>query len=153
SHKAPSAGQKVQLGENAPITREGAGPVPDESLAAESIKSGGAFSENRGAIPGSGPQRDPGAGAPYTRGEPPKDLRSRDESQGGSGDALENQKSYAGPAPTYVLSREFMKDKKGPHGKNLKEGGFEGSGTDGGPLPEPGSMEDPARLAELNLIA
>jgi hypothetical protein len=46
-----------------------------------------------------------------------------------------------------------MKDKKGPHGKNLKEGGFEGSGTDGGPLPEPGSMEDPARLAELNLIA
>ncbi|KAK4229422.1 hypothetical protein QBC38DRAFT_472349 [Podospora fimiseda] len=32
-----------------------------------------------------------------------------------------------------------------PHGKNLKEGGFEGSGTEGGSLPEPGSKDDPGR--------
>ncbi|KAG7286365.1 hypothetical protein NEMBOFW57_008674 [Staphylotrichum longicolle] len=51
-----------------------------------------------------------------------------------------------GPAPTYVNSQRY-RDPAGPHGKNLKEGGFEGSGTEAGPLPEPGSMEDPSRAA------
>ena len=120
---------------------EGAGAVVDESLAAESIREGGGFAANRAAEPGSGPARDPRAGAPNTRGEPHK----------GEG-ALENQQSYAGTAPSYASSGEFMKDTKGPHGKNLTEGGFQGSGTDGGVLPEPGSQQDPARVAENSMM-
>ena len=44
-------------------------------------------------------------------------------------------------------------DKKGPHGKNLNEGGFQGSGTDGKPLPEPMSEQDPSRLALRGMVS
>lgn len=67
-----------------------------------------------------------------------KETSSSSQQQG-----LEGQ---GGPAPTYVNSQRY-RDPAGPHGKNLKEGGFEGSGTEAGPLPEPGSMEDPSRVA------
>jgi hypothetical protein len=63
--------------------------------------------------------------------------------------SIENQQAYGGAAPTYVSNQRY-RDPGGPHGKNLTEGGFEGSGTEGGPLPEPGSMDDPSRVAQAN---
>ncbi|KAK4126683.1 hypothetical protein N657DRAFT_687117 [Parathielavia appendiculata] len=55
-------------------------------------------------------------------------------------------------APSYVPNQRY-RDPAGPHGKNLTEGGFEGSGTEGGPLPEPGTMDDPTRVATRDLKA
>lgn len=52
-HRNPTHGQKVTTdpaGRNNPI-REGAGPVTSDSLAAESIRQHGGFSENRDAAP------------------------------------------------------------------------------------------------------
>ncbi|KAH6613795.1 hypothetical protein B0J18DRAFT_460657 [Chaetomium sp. MPI-SDFR-AT-0129] len=54
--------------------------------------------------------------------------------------------SQPAAAPTYVAS-QYIRNPAGPHGKNLHEGGFEGSGTAEGELPEPGSIEDPGRAA------
>ncbi|KAK3294990.1 uncharacterized protein B0H64DRAFT_476359 [Chaetomium fimeti] len=65
---------------------------------------------------------------------------------------LESQSSYGGAAPTYLAGQRH-RDPAGPHGKNLTEGGFEGSGTEAGPLPEPGSAEDPARAASRGMRA
>lgn len=45
-----------------------------------------------------------------------------------------------------------MSDKSSPHGKNIKEGGFAGSGTEGG-MPEPGSKKDPGRVALKDMLA
>ena len=61
-------------------------------------------------------------------------------------------KAYGGPAPTYIDAQR-MRDPGGPRGKNLTEGGFEGPATVEGPLPEPGSAEDPGRLAQRDLRA
>lgn len=48
SSTAAGHGQKVDLGENAPVKTEGAGIVASESLAAESNREGGEFASNRG---------------------------------------------------------------------------------------------------------
>ncbi|KAL1844906.1 hypothetical protein VTK73DRAFT_1533 [Phialemonium thermophilum] len=68
----------------------------------------------------------------------------------GQQDELKNQESYAGTAPTYV-NAQYMRDKGGPHGKNLKEGGFEGEGPGDSINAEPGSEQDPARVAERDM--
>ncbi|KAK0615045.1 hypothetical protein B0T17DRAFT_540930 [Bombardia bombarda] len=132
---SPGAGQKVTP-TNPPTTQESAGAIDASSLAAESIRSGGAFSSNRGAIPGSSPAQDD---------------RKRAPGQGGTSASgtLANQESYGGVAPSYVNSAP--QDHSGPHGRNLTEGGFAGSGTAGGRLPEPGSKQDPSRMAELKM--
>ncbi|KAH6686465.1 hypothetical protein F5X68DRAFT_16130 [Plectosphaerella plurivora] len=46
-NKQPTHGTKVDLGKDAPVTEEGPGNVKSESLAAESTKEGGGFSENK----------------------------------------------------------------------------------------------------------
>jgi hypothetical protein len=61
--------------------------------------------------------------------------------------ALENQSSYAGPAPTYV-NNQYNEYEGGPKGKNLKEGEFEGEGPGDSINAEPGSEMDPGRGAE-----
>ncbi|RGP63401.1 hypothetical protein FLONG3_9890 [Fusarium longipes] len=48
AHRNPTHGQKVDLGQNAPVKEEGAGKVASESLAAESIQEGGVFASNEG---------------------------------------------------------------------------------------------------------
>ena len=53
-------------------------------------------------------------------------------------------------APTYV-NKQYTRDQAGPHGKNLQEGGFEGSGPGKSIQAEPGSKDDPARLAEQKM--
>ncbi|KAH6842562.1 hypothetical protein B0I37DRAFT_199273 [Chaetomium sp. MPI-CAGE-AT-0009] len=71
-----------------------------------------------------------------TRGQGTGGGKKASESGTGTGTGgLETQQSHRGAAAG------------GPHGKNLTEGGFEGSGTEAGPLPEPGSAEDPGRAA------
>ncbi|GAB1316235.1 hypothetical protein MFIFM68171_06445 [Madurella fahalii] len=62
-----------------------------------------------------------------------------------------------GDAPSYAHGSHYDREMGGggvgrPHGKNLHEGGFEGSGTAEGALPEPGSMDDPGRLAERAMM-
>ena len=48
-----------------------------------------------------------------------------------------------------MKSQQIARDNAGgPHGKNLTEGGFEGSGPGDSIEAEPGSKDDPARLAE-----
>ncbi|KAK3394890.1 hypothetical protein B0H63DRAFT_61536 [Podospora didyma] len=128
THQAPSTGQKTN---KSTFSSEGAGAVPNKSLAAESIRAGGEFASNRGAVPGSGPAKDNRASAPGSANT-------------NTNPTLENQQSYGGAAPSYVLSQQLNTGGT-PHGKNLTEGGFAGSGTSGGRLPEPGSKDDPAR--------
>ncbi|KAK4249718.1 hypothetical protein C7999DRAFT_39201 [Corynascus novoguineensis] len=164
SNKAPSAGTKVTTGEDIPTKREATGKVAQDSLAAESLRKGGEFAANTpagGQYPEQGPQKQSqqhsgthqtstGAGTGNKTTSLGQENQQTSSGTGqtstGSGGGLESQRSYAGPAPTYVYN-QWYREPGGPHGKNIKEGGFEGSGTEGGPLPEPGSMEDPSRIA------
>lgn len=111
---------QVDAGKNAPVTREGAGRVENESLSAESYRADGEFAQNRNAEP-----------------------------ENASNTAM--PRSFAGEAPSYVNS-QYTSDKNGPHGKNLKEGGFEHQEVYDGVRKafnsEPGSINDPGRLAE-----
>jgi len=159
-NKAPSEGTKVDLGRNAPIKNEAAGPVGSESLAAESYREGGEFSHNVGAQPEnltSGSERTSGG----TKLDSAPDAESRERANDTSS---YNAASYdvaagsgnnrtAGTAPTYV-SNQYIRDTKGPHGKNVQEG-FDDAGTKDGLkaalAAEPGSEQDPSRLAEYQL--
>jgi hypothetical protein len=102
------------------VTREGAGHVQSDSLAAESYRAAGEFAQNRNAEP-----------------------------QATSDSTV--PRSVSGEAPSYT-SNQYVSDKKGPHGKNLKEGGFKYKDVQDGVKKafnsEPGSIDDPGRLAE-----
>lgn len=157
----------MTTGENIPTTREAPGKV-EGSLAAESAHKGGEFASNPGMEQApqkrSQPQASASAAAPSKttslhvenqqtargtgQGKTAKETTS--SSGGGGGGGLESQESYGGAAPTYVTNQRY-RDPAGPHGKNLQEGGFEGSGTEAGPLPEPGSKDDPTRTAMRDL--
>ncbi|KAJ6437737.1 Protein kinase-like protein [Purpureocillium lavendulum] len=133
NRKAPSSGTKVDLGRNAPVTEEGAGFVAPESLAAESYRGGGEFGENR-------------------HGQPDSTSTGASRSSARSGYSENTAASgNGGSAPSYA-SNQYIRDSNGPHGKDLKEGGFDDSkDKDGLKLAlssEPGSKNDPSRLAE-----
>ncbi|KAL7812120.1 hypothetical protein V8C44DRAFT_364827 [Trichoderma aethiopicum] len=127
-------GTKVTLGKNAPETYEGTGAVPSESLAAQSAHSGGEFSHNRASQ--------------TTEAVSASDLRSST-----------GREDYNGaPAPGYVVD-QYLTGKGGPHGKNLKEGideselkGKESDGLQKALRAEPGSENDPSRLAEERML-
>ncbi|KJZ77655.1 hypothetical protein HIM_02832 [Hirsutella minnesotensis 3608] len=131
--RAPSAGTKVTAGENVPVTRESAGFVASDSLAAESYTEGGEFSENRSAQPSESTSK---SGI-----HPSQQMKTF---SGESGTA----------APSYVAS-QGLTDTSGPHGKNLKEGGFDDARVKDGLKvaleSEPGSINDPSRLTEAQL--
>ncbi|KAK0707577.1 hypothetical protein B0H67DRAFT_685866 [Lasiosphaeris hirsuta] len=149
STRNPNAGQKVSsppfhhhpyhplnkppkvTSSTAAAKTEGVGSLAADSLASDSIRAAGAFASNPHATPSAEATTNPHASAPGTR------------SSGKQG--LENQESYGGAAPSYVDSQFAVRDGSGPHGRNLTEGEFAGSGTAGGRMPEPGSKEDPAR--------
>ncbi|KAJ2896961.1 hypothetical protein MKZ38_005060 [Zalerion maritima] len=123
SDTAPSAGQKVTLGSNAPTTSESAGRVTDGSLAAESstFQSSNRNAESESVDPSS---------APF-RGEP-------------------QPSNQGAPAPTYVNSQ--YKDTAGPHGKNLTEGGFRTDVRENKSFTaEIGAKDDPSRAAIHNM--
>ncbi|RDA85273.1 hypothetical protein CP532_2350 [Ophiocordyceps camponoti-leonardi (nom. inval.)] len=111
--KAPSAGTKVDPGQNAPVTREGAGFVASDSLAAESSRNDGDFAENR-------------------RNQPDA---SRDPS-----------KTTTGPAQIGVSGAQSkISDAGGFDDPRLKDGLAKALQS------EPGSADDPSRLAEAQM--
>jgi hypothetical protein len=146
SPTTPSHGQKVDLGQNAPVKQEGAGTIPNESLAAESLKEGGEFTSNESIH---------GENQPTSRSENASAGRNTNISSApSSGSASKSSdsapKSLAGTAPSYV-ENQYIKAPGGPHGKNLKEGIDDSNTKDGLKKAlgsEPGSQDDPSRLAE-----
>ncbi|KAG7418007.1 hypothetical protein DER46DRAFT_655881 [Fusarium sp. MPI-SDFR-AT-0072] len=162
SPKAPSHGQKVDLGQNAPVKQEGAGTVPNESLAAESLKEGGEFTSNEG-IHGenqptsrsentsAGRNTNTNTSSAPSSGSDSKSSSSASKSSGTASKSSDSApKSLAGTAPSYV-ENQYIKASGGPHGKNLKEGIDDSNTKDGlkkALESEPGSQDDPSRLAE-----
>ncbi|KAF5237683.1 hypothetical protein FANTH_10710 [Fusarium anthophilum] len=157
---------QVDLGQNAPVKEEGAGTVPNESLAAESLKEGGEFASNEGihgenqptsrsentsagrntdtsSAPSSGSDSKSSGAAPKSSDSAPKSSGTDSKSSDSA------PKSLAGTAPSYVDNQYIQES--GPHGKNLKEG-IDYSNTKDGLKKalesEPGSQDDPSRLAE-----
>ncbi|KAL7784610.1 hypothetical protein V8C37DRAFT_420443 [Trichoderma ceciliae] len=132
--KNPSAGTKVNPGQDAPVHREAAGVVTSESLAAESIREGGEFAQNRNAQP------------EVISGS---DLKTQSGREGGHA-------AEAGEAPGYVAD-QYITDTKGPHGRGIKEGisdevGVRNDGLERALRSEPGSEDDPSRLAERQML-
>ncbi|KAF9773263.1 hypothetical protein IL306_008958 [Fusarium sp. DS 682] len=153
SPKAPSHGQKVDLGQNAPVKQEGAGAVPNESLAAESLKEGGDFTSNEG-IHGENQSasrtENTSAGRNTNTSSAPSSGNASKSSGTTSKSSDSAPKSLAGTAPSYVLN-QYIKE-SGPHGKNIKEGIDDSNTQDGlkkALEAEPGSQDDPSRVAEL----
>jgi hypothetical protein len=137
-NKAPSHGQKVTLGQDAPVTREGTGAVAPDSLAAESE----AFKTNNEATP-SFPHENITSYAP---------RESKDDCTFRSDTGVSAR--HVDEAPTYISS-QYFRDTAGPHGKNLKED--ESIGTEdrakNASFTEFGTKNDPGRLAEKKFIA
>ncbi|KAL7922200.1 hypothetical protein ACQKWADRAFT_313402 [Trichoderma austrokoningii] len=149
--KNPGVGTKVNLGKDAPVNKEAAGLVKSESLAAESYDEGGEFTQNRNAQP---------EGA----------SRSGQKTEtSGLQDAADLQKAHgrhtmsaaAGEAPGSAAD-QGVKDTKGPHGKKIKEGisddkaggdrKKDSNGLQRALRAEPGSEDDPSRLAERQML-
>ncbi|CAG9994042.1 unnamed protein product [Clonostachys byssicola] len=138
--------------------REAAGPVPSESLAAESYREGGAFAENVGAhLEDSNTSKskkksessklDAASSEGYRKGTQDESYENPNARNLGSTENMPD--SYGGEAPSYVNSQYV--DTHGPKGKNLHEG-FDDSGTRDGIQAamnaKIGSKNDPSRLAE-----
>ncbi|TFA99800.1 hypothetical protein CCMA1212_008200 [Trichoderma ghanense] len=151
ARKAGPDGTKVTLGQNAPEIQEGTGVVPKESLAAEALKSGSEFAHNRVT------KMEEGVSSSSSSSDRKKTQQSGRSGRGGGGD--EEDRNGA-PAPTYVADVYLTgKGKGGPHGKNIKEGideselrGKESDGLQKALRAEPGSEDDPSRLAEVRLL-
>ncbi|KAK3402141.1 hypothetical protein B0T20DRAFT_132169 [Sordaria brevicollis] len=139
---------KKVTSENVPPKQEGPGPVPSDSLAAESIRHGGAFAQGN---PSASASVGDSTSSKNTRANPPGTAhQTHPTSQSSKHENPEQGK----PAPTYTLNAaQELKDQSGPHGKNIQEGGFAGSGTEGGSMPEPGSKRDPGRVALKDMLA
>jgi hypothetical protein len=112
------------------VTQEGAGNVSG-SLAAESAQNGGEFANNKNINNSGG---NPGAKAQGT-------LSNDTSSSGGA--------AAAGTAPTYV-NNQYTRDSGGPHGKNITEDP-EMTGRPAKFDVEPGSKDDPGRVAEQEM--
>lgn len=112
------------------MTQEGAGNVSG-SLAAESAQKGGEFANNRNIDD---------SGSTATGGN--AGVKIQDASSAGTS-------ASAGTAPTYV-NNQSARDSGGPHGKNITEDP-EMTGRPAKFNVEPGSKEDPGRVAEQNM--
>ncbi|PSR98981.1 hypothetical protein BD289DRAFT_65816 [Coniella lustricola] len=167
--KTPTHGTKVDLGENAPIVREGAGLVASDSLAAESVQAGGEFAENRnirteevGTKESTGAHSSSSGGSGGSGGGGGGHQKSSSSSSAGKshyvgsgGDVVgdrgripSSEQGHA--APTYVNS-QFIRDTAGPHGKNITEDP-EMTGRRGKFNVKVGSREDPSREAERTML-
>ncbi|KAK5627482.1 hypothetical protein RRF57_003197 [Xylaria bambusicola] len=141
SHKAPSAGTKVTMGRNAPVTQEGPGAIND-SLAAESqafrqannVEGAESHQQHQPQEGASISARAPGSSAAYTQGSMPRETGT----------------SHAQAAPTYV-SNQYYRYPGGPRGKNIMEDksiGTEDRAKNTSFAAEIGSKDDPSLLAE-----
>ncbi|ORY71028.1 uncharacterized protein BCR38DRAFT_2606 [Pseudomassariella vexata] len=137
SAQAPSEGQKVTLGQNAPITREGSGAVACDSLAAESraFTSSNEMSTNTQShdeLRSSSKPHESGSTAAYS------------STNTGAGSGPNNVDT----APSYV-NNQYTQDTKGPHGKNIKEDESIRTGDgNNASFTEFGTDKDPGALAE-----
>ncbi|CZS98581.1 uncharacterized protein RAG0_07255 [Rhynchosporium agropyri] len=174
STRNPTHGQKV-TDPSAPQIREGAGPIASDSLAADSTRSGGDFSQNRNSEPQgvaganstfanentSGARKlDPAVDAEVRMAEEDwaeeKKLGAASSTsypdavggqRGENEDGASSRETGTGTAPSYVNSQ--FNDTYGPKGKNLQEGGFESRDANNASFnSEIGSKNDPSRLAE-----
>ncbi|OLN96811.1 hypothetical protein CCHL11_02373 [Colletotrichum chlorophyti] len=147
NNKATSAGTKVEPGAAAPTMAEATGSVASDSLAAESARGGGEFANNRGVESGSGSNKS--SNNTSSSGTNTSSSRTGTGSAPGSGSS--SIPGQAGTAPTYV-NNQYIRDPAGPHGKNISEG-FDTKNTKDGIQAafnaEPGSENDPGRVAEL----
>jgi hypothetical protein len=155
----------------APNAVENAGAVAADSLAAESTRAGGAFSENRGsepmgvkgsnstfantdtsgaetleAAPNSQTRKanheDPDASYPSALGGQDKSVAVTKET------SASESASHAGVAPSYV-NPVLHPQQGGPKGKNLTEGGFDVDDKKNASfISDIGDENDPGRLAE-----
>lgn len=130
------------MGKNAPVSQEAAGLVKGESLAAESYGEGGEFDQNRNTQPegvsSSGRQEASGR----------RETSFMEE-------AVNLQRSGGRQAKSAVAGAAPMKDTKGSHGKKMKEGSSDDKYSDGlqrALRAEPGSEDDPSRLAERQML-
>ncbi|KAH8887113.1 hypothetical protein GQ53DRAFT_768577 [Thozetella sp. PMI_491] len=155
---APSDGAKVHLGKDAPVTREGAGYVASDSLAAESFREGGAFASNRGGQPdeaaGGDSRSTDGPQFHEPAQDPAYETRQFAPTQEGSSNTHRIPNAEQGAtAPSYV-NTQYSRDASGPHGKNITEGFDDSSqyrdGLKAAFNAEPGSEDDPSRIAEQN---
>ncbi|KAM0664270.1 hypothetical protein MY8738_009622 [Beauveria namnaoensis] len=123
-----SHGTKVSLGNQAPERNEPAGIVADGSLAAESRCNDGEFAKN--------------AGAKSESSQNTKNIQSTPKAA---------QHANGGAAPSYVVDTQ-LRDQSGPHGKSIGEEDIDATGYRDGLRralrSEPGSEDDPSRLAE-----
>jgi len=180
SSNNPSYGTKVTTDSKHHVVEESAGPIASDSLAAESTRAGGGFSENRNSEPSgvkganstfantntSGATRlDPASDAEARMAQEEwgqeKQLGSYPDSVGGQAKGLavsNTQGSYetggasssAEPAPSYVNSQYVDSGK--PKGKNLTEGGFESDDKKNASFTSDiGDENDPGRLAEAKM--
>jgi len=144
--------------------QESTGPVASDSLAAESTRTGGGFSENPDSEPLDSTSTSTHTNTSGTsKLEPAPDARSRSDNQPGEYKqskalAVEDTTgsyetgggtSSAGTAPSYVNIVTAEKGGK-PKGKNLTEGGFESyDGKNGSFNGDIGGKDDPGREAEF----
>jgi hypothetical protein len=133
--RADIARHQVFPGQNAPVNPEGAGIVPQDSLAAESYRQGGDFASNAGSKP-----------EQFSLEERAERLQSA------SGGASQGGGAHTATAPSYIES-QYIKDTSGPHGKNIHEDKNLGEPGRSDGLrralnSEPGTADDPSRLAE-----
>ncbi|KAI8961526.1 hypothetical protein F5Y11DRAFT_326100 [Daldinia sp. FL1419] len=141
SGKAPSEGTKVTAGRNAPVTNEAPGVVSQGSLAAESE----AFRQANQTTPQQVPR---------------EDLTSASKSheggihQSSTTDTTGHGRSNVDTAPSYVQS-QFIKDKAGPHGKNITEDDSIGTEdrSKNTSFSEFGTKNDPGRAAENKFVS
>lgn len=133
SHKAPSEGQKVTMGKDAPVRQENAGTVAAGSLAAQSSTF---QSANKGAAP------------EYVATNSEEFLRGHSEQQQHSSNGRSNGSNYqqGAPAPTYV-NNQYIRDPNGPHGKNLEEAAFRDDTENKSFTADIGADDDPGRAA------
>ncbi|KAI1464541.1 uncharacterized protein F4812DRAFT_442590 [Daldinia caldariorum] len=141
--KAPSAGTKVNLGKDAPITKEGPGVVTVDSLAAESQT----FRQANEVEPQPVPREK------LINPPKPHEADTHEDGSHSSPNESEQGHRHVETAPTYVLS-QYIKQKH-PHGKNLKEDDSIGTEdtTKNLSFSEFGTENDPGLAAEKKFIS
>ncbi|TAQ90064.1 hypothetical protein B7494_g1611 [Chlorociboria aeruginascens] len=156
----PSYGTKV----NDPHStiREGAGAVALDSLAADSTREGGGFSENRNSEPlgvsgsnstfantdtSSARRLDPASDAEARMAE---DDWAEEKKLGASDSRYGGSKSDVDTAPSYVAS--LYVDKGDPKGRNLTEGTERYDGKNASFNGDIGGINDPGRVAEQAML-
>ncbi|KAI8626310.1 hypothetical protein F5Y19DRAFT_478677 [Xylariaceae sp. FL1651] len=139
----PRGGTKVTLGKDAPIKKEGPGPVPPDSLAAESqaFREVNEVDEQQISRPQEGrasaPPRAPGTSTSHSKGTNTEGTGAKN----------------VGTAPTYVLN-QYIRYPGGPHGKDIKEDdglSSEDKAKNASFTADIGSKDDPSLLVEQNM--